>query len=77
MSTVDSKREGRRADLGLLDGPTSSGVYRSGHCTHDSPVTLIIHVCFSLFPSRGEGSEGGSESFSLEPPGGSQLYSEM
>ena len=25
-STVDSEREGRRADLGLLDGPTSSGV---------------------------------------------------
>ena len=25
-STVDSERDGRRADLGLLDGPTSSGV---------------------------------------------------
>ena len=26
VSTVDNEREGRRADLGLLEGPTSSGV---------------------------------------------------
>ena len=42
-----------------------------------NPIRDIICVCFSLFPSRGEGSEGGAESFSLEPPGGSQLYSEV
>ena len=51
-STVDSEREGRRADLGLLDGPTSSGVsdivYRSGNCTHDSPVTSFVLASLSF-----------------------------
>ena len=77
-STVDSEREGRRADLGLLDGPTSSGVSWYSLQVwklHPWLPSDIICVCFSLFPSRGEGSEGGVESFSLEPPRGSQLYS--
>ena len=45
----------------------------SGNPIHDSPVTSSVFVF--LFPSRGEGSEGGAEAFNLEPPGGSQLYS--
>ena len=40
-----------------------------------SSVTSYVFVF--LFLSRGEGSEGGAESFSLEPPGWSQLYSEV
>ena len=70
---------GGRADLGLLDGPSSSGaperVSWSGNPIHDPSVTSYVFVF--LFPSRGERSEGGAESCSLEAPGRSRLYSEV
>ena len=60
-------------------GPSCSGaperISWSGNPICDPSVTSYVFVF--LFLSRGERSEGGAESFSLEAPGRSQLYSEV